>query len=361
MPANSICLNMIVKNESKVIRRCLSSVKKWIDHWVIVDTGSTDGTQNMIREFLSDIPGELHERPWVDFAHNRNEALRLAQGKSDYLLLIDADDFLDVPETYSLPELNYDLYFVSRSTKDKAPLFIKHCPEFYFSGVLYEVLSWESNKDAALLTDIVVRCGKDGSRSKDPNKHAKDAAILKKALETDSSNERLLFYLAYATLRTGFYKEALDHFEKRASMGGSSEEVFFSLFSSATLQNTLQMPPKTFIDTYCRAYLSRPSRIEPLCELTGYFLQTKQHLLGYLLSKEAIAANLPRGDLFLNESVYLWEAHYQFFLCALEIGRREEAFAALEKLRANPHLPDEYRSQIERKAKFTTETRRTQR
>ena len=66
--AKTICLNMIVKNESKVIQRCLESVKGTIDYWVIVDTGSTDGTQQLIKECLKDIPGELHERPWVDLS-----------------------------------------------------------------------------------------------------------------------------------------------------------------------------------------------------------------------------------------------------------------------------------------------------
>ena len=65
---------MIVKNEAHVIRRCLDSVRPLIDRWVIVDTGSTDGTQALIRELMADVPGELHERPWVDFSTNRNQA-----------------------------------------------------------------------------------------------------------------------------------------------------------------------------------------------------------------------------------------------------------------------------------------------
>src|SRR4051794_3114791 len=64
----TVCLSMIVKNEAHVIRRCLDSVRSLIDYWIIVDTGSTDGTQDVIRAAMADRPGRLVERPWVDFA-----------------------------------------------------------------------------------------------------------------------------------------------------------------------------------------------------------------------------------------------------------------------------------------------------
>src|SRR6202000_1843866 len=106
----AIVLNMIVKNEATVIRRCLDSLRQIIDHWVIVDTGSTDGTQDIIRAHLHDLPGELPERPWRDFAQNRSEALELARGKADYTFIIDADDTLEFVADVNLPELTADFY-----------------------------------------------------------------------------------------------------------------------------------------------------------------------------------------------------------------------------------------------------------
>ena len=94
----TICWNAIVKNESAIIERCMSSMVGQIDYWVVVDTGSTDGTQQIIKDFMAKhkIPGELFERPWVNFSHNRSEALELAENKADYIFLCDADMTLEV-------------------------------------------------------------------------------------------------------------------------------------------------------------------------------------------------------------------------------------------------------------------------
>jgi len=79
----TICLVMIVKDEAAVICRCLESVKPVIAHWVICDMGSTDNTPELIQTALSGIPGTLHRSPWVDFGHNRTQALKLAKGRAD--------------------------------------------------------------------------------------------------------------------------------------------------------------------------------------------------------------------------------------------------------------------------------------
>ena len=108
----TICLSMIVKDETPVIRRCLDSVRPLIDCWAIVDTGSSDGTQEIVREHLRDLPGTLVERPWVDFAHNRNEALDLAREAADYVFVIDADEVVEYAAGFALPPLEADVYDV---------------------------------------------------------------------------------------------------------------------------------------------------------------------------------------------------------------------------------------------------------
>ena len=95
--SKTVTLCMIVKDEAHVIERCLSSVLPMIDYWVIVDTGSTDGTQQKIKDFFdrNGIKGELHQSTWTDFGTNRSEALAYAQKTGhDYSLMIDADEIL---------------------------------------------------------------------------------------------------------------------------------------------------------------------------------------------------------------------------------------------------------------------------
>src|SRR5688572_11659840 len=141
-----ICLSMIVKNEAHVMRRCIASVRPFIDAWVIVDTGSSDGTQELIRELLHDVPGELIERPWVNFAHNRSEALTYARSRADYVLLIDADEALEVGEGFALPRLTADSYDFEVHYGGVSYLrkqLVRAALPWAYQGVLHEYISCE--------------------------------------------------------------------------------------------------------------------------------------------------------------------------------------------------------------------------
>ena len=94
----TLCLNMIVKNESKIITRLFDSVLPIIDTYCICDTGSTDNTVELIKQYFDNknIKGVVVTEPFKDFAYNRNFALQSCLGLSDYVLLLDADMVLRV-------------------------------------------------------------------------------------------------------------------------------------------------------------------------------------------------------------------------------------------------------------------------
>ena len=144
---SNVCLNMIVKNEAHVICRCLESVLPLIDSYLIVDTGSTDGTQEVIREYMTshNIPGAVEERPWINFAHNRNQALELGVATgADYLLFMDADDILTYEPDYTRPDLfDKDAYYThihySGTHYDRMQL-ISTKLKWAWVGVVHEVV-----------------------------------------------------------------------------------------------------------------------------------------------------------------------------------------------------------------------------
>lgn len=67
----------IFKNEAHCIRKTLDSVKFIIDRWTLLDTGSTDGTQEIIQKTMWNVRGELYNELFVDFATSRNRVLEL--------------------------------------------------------------------------------------------------------------------------------------------------------------------------------------------------------------------------------------------------------------------------------------------
>ena len=232
----TICLNMIVKNEAKVIERCLLSVRNLIDYWVIADTGSTDGTQACIQKTLKNIPGEFYERPWVDFAHNRNEVLSFSQKKGDYILLIDADErFEFLTKPFSLPSLTKDCYAIihrSEGTDFQRAVLLNNQLDWQWVGAIHEQPECSKTPSVGFIPNWINVCTQDGHRSEDPEKFLKDIEILEKALAKDPQNTRHTFYLAETYSILGNYRAAWKAYEKRVALGGAPVRGFLVSLSN---------------------------------------------------------------------------------------------------------------------------------
>jgi len=351
--SKSICLNMIVKNESKVIQRCLESVKKIIDYWVIVDTGSSDETQAIIKECLRDIPGELHERPWVNFGHNRNEALVLAKHKADYLLFIDADEILVFSSDFDKKKLDKDYYFVNVFDNDPDALIfqrgilINNHLEWAWKGILHEELVKPANaKNHALLDQFTIKNLGDGARAQSPDKYLKDAALLESALQKDPTNARYVFYLAQSYANAQEYLLALKQYERRTTMGGWDQEVFWSLYAVAKLQEHLQMAPEKVIQSYCKTYQYAKTRAEPLFRLADYLYKNQNYVLGYALAKFALTIPLPNEIVYIERWVYDYGLLFAFANCAYGMGQYKEALTAFEQILGKENIPQDVQQRV---------------
>lgn len=351
-PRKTICLNMIVKDEALVIERCLGSLKHLIDYWVIVDTGSKDGTQEIIKNFLKDIPGELHERPWVDFAHNRNEALDFAKNKGDYLLLIDADEVLHFAPDFSMPPLTKDLYFILvrqlNAVDVKRNGLINNHLDWRWHGVLHEVLQSPQAKTDEVLKGVLNICNSSqgSGRSQNPEKYLKDAKVLEKALKKEPNNSRYAYYLGISYSACDKLDLAKKSFEKRVAMKSDDlHETYMAMYNLGLVNEKLNNLDEA-LECQFKTYAMRPTRAEPLFRAAILYRKKGNYLLGYLLSKFALTIPRPANDLCVEYITYDYGLLIEFANCALLAGRFQEGYDACCQLLANPNLPADIRTHV---------------
>lgn len=100
----TISLCMIVKNEEQTLENCLSSVRNIVDEIVVVNTGSSDRTQEIARKYTD----KVFEFTWVeDFSRARNYSFE--QATKDYILWLDADDIIQPNDQVKLKQLKESL------------------------------------------------------------------------------------------------------------------------------------------------------------------------------------------------------------------------------------------------------------
>lgn len=354
----TICLTMIVKDEAHVIERCLAAVRPFVTHWLIVDTGSSDGTQDLVRSLLSDLPGELVQRPWRDFGHNRTEALELARPSADYSLIIDADEVFTAPDGFSWPVLVEDVYslrhqhgsysyWVARLVDNRLP--------WRYTGVLHEFLECPGAGEAVELHGPVIHGRFDGGRSvglTTEQKYTRDAITLEQALQREPDNPRYQYYLGRSYQDSGHWGRALQAYARRAQMGGFEEEVYDSLHSAAYMHELIGSPMELVLSAYLAAFERRPTRAESLCALARYCREHEHWELARLFATRAMQIPRPNDVLFVDEDVYSWRCRDEYAIACYWSGDYAESARVASELLSDPALPDEQRERVEMNLRF---------
>jgi glycosyltransferase involved in cell wall biosynthesis len=338
----AICLNMIVRNEAHIVSEVLDSVAPHIASWVVVDTGSGDGTQGVIRDHMAalGIPGELYEREWRNAGHNRTEALHLAQGRGDYILTIDADDLLvGAPDFRGLTA---DVYWLR--VRDGQSYWRRHLfrdgVSCHFDGVVhdYSVCS-DGLVEERVQGDYYVASRRLGATGLDPLKYARDRDLLLAEVERNPGDTRSVFYLAQSYFDLGDYANARLWYARRVEMGGWAEEVYYSHFRVAEAMLQLGLPWSEVQDAYLRAWEFRPTRAEPLYAIARQYRIQERYKLGYLFAERAAQIPMPEHEaLFVADEVYTWRSIDDQAICASFLGKHLEAFTLCRWLLAGDIL-----------------------
>ena len=352
-PEQPICLNMIVKNESAVITRCLASVKPFIDYWVIVDTGSDDNTQEIIKEFLKDIPGEVHERPWKNFSFNRNEALALAQGKGEYILFMDADDYLTYEPGYQLPHLTHDMYTLWRTAPGYSLLnhqFVRANLPWKWIGAVHEYLDCGTSYSMATITEIVHHLGNDGASHSDPKKFLKYITLLEEEVAKDPNNMRDAISLAKSYSGAKQNEKAIALYERVVQQCDRKEDILWALIEIGNLKRDLQRPIEEAITAYYQAHRLLPLRAEPVYLLAELYNQLREYDLAYscLQSWQHLPFHNQRGIVFNMDWIQEYGLLFELSTCAFYTSHYEEALNACDEILQKKNLPDEIARLTER-------------
>lgn len=250
----SILLNMIVKNEAHVIVQTLTNLYEKIkfNYYVISDTGSTDNTKELIKNFFDSksVKGEIYDDEWKDFGHNRTKALEHAYDKSDFLFVFDADDGLF--GDFRIPnKVEFDSYHLKfgngYSLNYWRVCLVNNRKKWKYVGVLHEYITLVEGqgpqRNAHIEGNYYVSHGTTGGRSADPLKYHKDAAILDKAFnelpESDPLRNRYSFYCANSYKDAGNVDKAIEWYIKTINLpNGWPQEKYrcciqlFNLFTS---------------------------------------------------------------------------------------------------------------------------------
>jgi hypothetical protein len=304
---------MIVKDEIKILKRCFDSIVDYLDYWVICDTGSTDNTQNFIKEYFREknIEGELHQVPWVNFGHNRTVCIQNSYKKADYILLLDADFTVNIIDKNFKETLTHEGYLIkyTGNLNYRQMLLVSGNVLYKYVGVTHEYIEAVNKSINQANTDtIAISHLSDGNNKKD--KFERDITLLTQGIKDEPNNARYYFYLANSYYDISNYVKASEYYKKRVSMGGWNEEVYYSAYKYAMckmyLKNKLKLSIEEIGLDFIKAYKLRPTRLEALYEIVKYCRLNSQIELGYafaIMAKDTYV-NYPKDILFVNDAIH---------------------------------------------------------
>lgn len=336
----TICLNMIVKNEAHIIEKTLENICQYIPitYWVISDTGSTDDTKEIIQRFFDKkgIKGELVEHEWKDFGYNRTKALECAYQKTEYLFIFDADDSIE--GTLSFPKLTQDKYMFrfGKEFSYERPLLITNRKKWVYTGVLHEYLdASEPRTSASLQGPYYVVSGRTGNRSKDPQKYAKDAIVLKEAYEKEPRQDlksRYSFYCGQSYMDAEMVDESIEWYKKCESNIGWDQERYYSCIQLGELYRRKgdSMNMQFYWSKSCQY---DPERIEGVIMLMEQLKKQDNHVLvNAMYHRWKDYRHDLQNKLFIRNYVYDYELEYLNSICAYYAKDIETGYGCCKKV-----------------------------
>ena len=354
-----LILNTIVKDESHCILIMLESAAKISDAIVIADTGSTDGTQELIRKFGEDnnIPTYVFERPFDDFEKSRNFGMENARDvvkelgwdpNDCWTWWCDADETIIVDQKFSKSQFNKDLFMINTyigNMKYTRNTFARVSKPFRFYGPVHEfIVCDEQNITSGLAENIHVDVKMTGKswQGDISVKYLSHAHKLESYIAENRQDPRWIFYTAQSYHDSASMKDnreeneerlrrAMKYYKERVSRSdGYPEEIFYSQYRIGAIMRILEMPWNLTHQELLKAYSIDPLRAESIKVIIDYYMQMSEWHLAYAYTKFAMSNfhgknPYPNRLLFVDEATYVWKIAEAHSAACYYTGRMDEA------------------------------------
>ena len=308
-----IILTLMIKNEEKIILRCIQSALPVANAILISDTGSTDNTIAVLTEFFStlSIPTKMVHDPWINFGVNRTNSFQSAVSWANemewtgYALVMDADMILHVETEIHLTGNGYTLQQRTPTIEYSNLRFLKLSYPWKCTGTTHEY--WDG-EIGTLLHGIYIEDKGDGGCKQD--KFTRDEKLLKKGLEDEPDNVRYMFYYAQTLRDLGKHKEAIQRYKQRSKAGGWIEEVWYSLYQMTCLYSKLNKIPE--MEFWClKAYELNPRRVENIYVALKTFRERGDYFKAWHYYQLGVNTPKPSDGLFVENNVYTYLFPYE--------------------------------------------------
>lgn len=406
----TICLNMIVKNESKNMVRLLDSVKSIIDFVSIVDTGSTDNTVEIIENWCqtNKILYKIHHELFKDFGYNRTQSIIKAREsfpQANFFLLSDADFIWKIDARFNkklLFDHKYTILQDNNSLVYSNIRLLNSEVDWVCRGVTHEY--WEESRKnnrytgeikTASIDTIYIIDVEDGGCKLD--KFERDKKLLKIELKKEDVEKDLIpryyFYLAQTYKCLDKYTKSIQNYSKRIEYDGWNEEIYYSkyqiglnymelfyiyksLLISANKQERQEMDiiflkkwkvddlPINDIEKIKQEYFDktklyllnawkyRPIRNEALYALVMFLRELSYHQEAYDYAKEGLKVKSCSDSLFVEHKCYKWSFEFEISILAFYVNQKQEGMEMCEFLLELDELPEYNRNVVENNCKF---------
>jgi tetratricopeptide (TPR) repeat protein len=341
-------LVMIVKNSGEVLRNCLNSIKPYIDHWTILDTGSVDNTPDIIREEMKGIDGNLYFEDFVDFSTTRNRSLELSSKTCKYTIILD-----DSYELFGGGQLRN---FLLQTDKDAFCIkigqfngnvlenyyfslrIIKSCLNLRYKGRVHEVIDYNNfyyiENDGVFINDIedfehVVR-----SR----NRNRKDIINLLQDYEENSKNPRTLYYLAKTYYLLRDYENSVKYYIELDSLDNiyniDREYKFCAKYELACLEfSEVDNDVEKFNKKLLQIQKLFPERIEPLYRICCILYENKKYEECAKIIEKIMKVPIPKVYItILDTTVYNYYIPYIFIDVNLKLKNVNKVVPKLREM-----------------------------